>query len=133
MNQAQETKIKIEYNFFEFRTAIERRFDLYTLPKGVYCDGQTYKEELPKIPDTFSFSEDIISQKFNYEKSTNVHYSKPLKAVRYDFEANKITNPLLTEGPYKAIHDYTSGVGFAINEDNKNCLLYPIGTFSIAR
>ncbi|RNA22484.1 antigen B membrane, partial [Brachionus plicatilis] len=82
---------------------------------------------------TFSFSEDIISQQFNYEKSTNVHYSKPLKAVRYDFEANKITNPLLTEGPYKAIHDFTSGVGFAINEDNKNCLLYPIGTFSIAR
>lgn len=31
MNQPQETKIKMEYNFFEFRTAIERKFDLFTV------------------------------------------------------------------------------------------------------
>lgn len=80
------------------------------LPKGVYCDGQTYKDEIPKIPDTFSFTEDFISQQLNYEKSSNIYYSKPLKAVRYDFEGNKIIAPWFIEGPYKSIHDFNSGI-----------------------
>lgn len=65
---------------------------------------------MPQIPDTFSFTEDIMSEKFNYEKSLNVHYSKPLKAVRYDFEGNKIIDPLFIDGLYKAIHDFNSGI-----------------------
>ncbi|CAF0709533.1 unnamed protein product [Brachionus calyciflorus] len=133
INTPDQKKIKIEYNFFEFRTAIERKFDLFTLPSGVYCNGQTIKEEIPQIPDSFSFSEEIIAQRFNFETNSRVHYSKPLKAVRYDFEGSKIISPWFIEGSYKAIHDFNSGVGYAINIDNKNCLMYPMGTLSIDR
>ena len=47
---------------------------LIKLPVGLYCQGQTYREDLPKIPDAFSLTEETIFEGFRGAVTNNVSF-----------------------------------------------------------
>lgn len=98
------------YSFFEFRSVIEHRKDLFSQPAGVYCQGQSFKSQLPKLPDVFSFYETI---KLNSELEpvlTKVEYNGEISAFRVDFPGN-----------VELIADFYSGVAYTISNDLNVC------------
>ncbi|RMZ95134.1 EF-hand domain-containing D1 [Brachionus plicatilis] len=110
--------IENTYEFFEFRPFVERKSDLYVQPSGVFCHNQTFKGEMPPIPRSFSFTEEILINDKKMAKSNKVYYSYDLKAIRYDTLATKNYRE---NAPLKIIHDFNSGVGFVIDEFIGNC------------
>ena len=34
------------------------------LPSGLFCEGQTYREDTPKVPNSFSYTQEIIFDGF---------------------------------------------------------------------
>lgn len=122
------TAFKNEYNYFEFRTVIEKRSDLYQLPPRIYCEGQTHKETLPKIPNVFAFTEEAIYSGNRTGATTlRIHYNYDDKMVRFD--TSKV--PLIPDGDkidtFKIVHDFNSGVVYIIDKVLGTCQFSTIG------
>ncbi len=104
------------YSFYEFKSHIENRADLFTLPEGVSCVGHFNIPNLPQIPEEFTFYE---QQGSFFQK---VFYSSALKAVRFDLAENK-------QGHFKAFNkilDLNSGVLYSISKEDSTCFFNPI-------
>ncbi len=99
--------VRNEYNYFKYRTNVEKRKDLFSQPEGYWCEGQTDKKELPQIPYDFSYVMESISSGANTGRSVRVSFA---------YESNIASYELIMEKPgifgvsnYKIIHDFNSG------------------------
>ena len=114
------------YSFYEFKSVIEHRENLFTEPPGVFCNGQTNKGNgLPKFSNFMTFyTQEVLSngnsilEKFFYNNGVN--------AVRFDQAKNTDDNPF--NYPIKRVFDFHSGVGYVINKELGNCSFSPIGS-----
>lgn len=100
------------------------------LPEGVFCDGQTYQDEIPKLPESFSFFVESVSpsQKFvsgtkvmfifgfSWHLNTNwgflifkIFYSKKLNSFRFDLQSAQFQAPAYVNDPVRIVHDFNSG------------------------
>lgn len=119
-------KFRNEYNYFEFRTLIADKTGLYQLPSGLFCEGQTDKQQVPKIPFEFSFTEEIVIDGERSAQTNKVYYSYTNKVARFDVIGPREFN--LALDTYKVIHDFTSGVSYAIDKETEFCRIKPLGT-----
>lgn len=65
-------KFRNEYNYFEFRSRVEDKTTLFALPESIFCEGQTDKQPIPKIPYQFSFTEEVVVNGERSAKTTKV-------------------------------------------------------------
>ncbi|CAF0709535.1 unnamed protein product [Brachionus calyciflorus] len=133
INVTAQTKrdVNHEYSFFEFRPIVERKSELFNLPRGMYCEGQKYKEPIPKIPESFSYTSETIIKELNFASNSRVFYSNKLKTYRIDLPFGLGLEEYAVKDPVKLIHDYNSGVAYVINKIKGNCTFYPIGAIKI--
>jgi hypothetical protein len=102
----QSRPIRNEYNYFQYRPAVEKRKDLFSKPESFYCDGQFIKEDIPNLPPQFSYTSEVISKTPLYEIAQRyyISYSIESQGVLYDF-----IDPFDLK-PKKIVHDYFSGM-----------------------
>jgi hypothetical protein len=98
------------YSFFEFRSVIEHRKDLFSQPAGVYCEGQSFKKELPTLPDTFSYNSVIKLVNDDEASLIGIGYDGQKKVIRLDFP-----------GEVQVVADFNSGVYYTINQELNTC------------
>lgn len=73
-------KIRNEYNYFKYRTSVQKRTDIFSQPPGYYCERQTDKKKLPDMPDSFTFVEESIVSGTSMGKSAKVRPSSPYES-----------------------------------------------------
>lgn len=117
-------KFRNEYNYFEFRTLIDDKQDLFQLPQGLFCEGQTNKQPVPRIPYGFSFTEEIITNGSREVETVKVFYSYVNRVARFDITAPRQSNSALDS--YKVINDYTSGISYKIDKQTEECTISSI-------
>lgn len=104
----QQKPIRNEYNYFQFRAAVEKR-EKFSKPHGVFCEGQFVKENLPNMPPQFSFRSEVILKnpenpyKGNLVQSYHISYEYESQGVLYEF-----VDPIDHQAK-KIVHDYFSG------------------------
>ncbi|CAF0709531.1 unnamed protein product [Brachionus calyciflorus] len=115
--------IENTYEFFEFRPFVEKKSDFYVQPDGIYCKNQIVKGDMPEIPKSFSFTEEILVNSLKMGTTRKVYYSYDSKLIRYDTYALKNYRE---NAPIKIIHDFNSGVGYIIDKFIGNCTAIPL-------
>ncbi|RNA15324.1 EF-hand domain-containing D1, partial [Brachionus plicatilis] len=149
INEVNQTKREInhEYNFFEFRPIVQRKSELFNvciliflifyiifyskLPRGIYCEGQLYKEQIPSVPESYSYITETINIKAKIATSERVFYSNFLKTFRLDLVNGLNIDGVNVQEPIKIIHDYNSGVAYVVNKNRGNCTFYPLGSIQL--
>ncbi|XP_048758881.2 uncharacterized protein LOC125668617 isoform X1 [Ostrea edulis] len=81
---------------------------------------------VPVIKDFFSYSQEIVIPQYGQVFVSKVWYSQDYKLVRYDFHNTKPTGPFYSTNPMTTIHDYNTGIQYALDRFYENCTMSAI-------
>ncbi|XP_038076962.1 uncharacterized protein LOC119744859 [Patiria miniata] len=116
------------YEFFDVQFHPEFPDRSFEPQLGVVCPGRKSLKPLPKIPDQFSMSVEVVlpgmkqvfymSEVYNYKSKTVVAY--------YSFTMNGSIVPT----SYRSMDDFNTGLTYRINQNTGFCNVTPISLFS---
>uniref|UniRef100_K1QRX2 Uncharacterized protein n=1 Tax=Magallana gigas TaxID=29159 RepID=K1QRX2_MAGGI len=99
------------------------------LVKGGGCDhfsSWIQAATTPVIQNFFSYSQEIVIPQYGQIFVSKVWYSKDYKLVRYDFHNTKPTSPYYSTNPMTIIHDFNTGIQYALDRLYENCTIAAI-------
>ncbi|XP_068236743.1 uncharacterized protein [Palaemon carinicauda] len=121
----------IVYTVVEFKPELSYHSHIET-PRGLSCEGKVSinpKKKVPKIPSHFFMAEEVVTNPFiddmDFHKDQLldkflIYYSEYLSIVRLD-TTPPITQTEEDEVPDKIIHDFNTGVQYAISRVFGKC------------
>ncbi|XP_061182284.1 uncharacterized protein LOC133190610 [Saccostrea echinata] len=81
---------------------------------------------VPVIKTFFSYNQEIVIPQYGQVFVSKVWYSQDYKLVRYDFHNSKPTNPYYSTNPMTVIHDFNTGIQYALDRFYENCTMSAI-------
>ncbi|XP_055956297.1 uncharacterized protein LOC126818106 [Patella vulgata] len=122
------------YDYIDFRTSPPDDPSVYETPAGISCPGRKKVRDMPKLKSKYYYREEIISPGGQQIQQADVWYDFDWQLLRYDSRPLDISPPYNSLNPYTEIHDYNTGVAYAMDKLIKNCTIMPIenGTWDSA-
>nr|XP_022315495.1 uncharacterized protein LOC111119542 [Crassostrea virginica] len=80
----------------------------------------------PVFKNFFSYSQEIVIPQYGQIFDSKVWYSQDYKLVRYDFHNTKPTSPYFSTNPMTVMHDFNTGIQYAMDRFYENCTISPI-------
>nr|XP_022316640.1 uncharacterized protein LOC111120202 [Crassostrea virginica] len=94
-------------------------------PHFVTCKDRLQLRSVPTLPNAFSYREEIISS-VGITSYADVWYDTQYKLLRLDYRPAYGSPPYYSNDSITEVHDYTIGVGYAIDRVMKNCSIIPL-------
>ncbi|KAL5010086.1 hypothetical protein ScPMuIL_012391 [Solemya velum] len=85
--------------------------------------GRLHSAKIPTIPQAFSYHVEVSIPAYNIISNANVWYDTRLKLARYDFRYATPVAPFWTDNPIMLIHDFNTGVAYAVDKVLGNCTM----------
>ncbi|XP_064605994.1 uncharacterized protein LOC135470876 [Liolophura sinensis] len=113
------------YDYFAFAPGISDP-TVFETPKGIVCPDRIVTMDVPKLTGQYSYREEIIFPSDAVLQTADVWYDSNYKLVRYDYRTEEPMSPFYTTNPLSEIHDYNTGVSYAIDKVQGNCTMTPL-------
>ncbi|XP_052774803.1 uncharacterized protein LOC128213258 [Mya arenaria] len=113
------------YEYFDFRHSIWAPEAKFLPPRGLKCAGRTSTKPVPNLTAQYSYREEIVDSLDSAISQADVYYDYSYKLVRFDYRPGNVY-PYYTSNPVTEIHDYSTGIAYAIDKTLGNCSIIPI-------
>ncbi|XP_071140792.1 uncharacterized protein [Mytilus edulis] len=125
MIQSDGTTYKIHhyYDYTDFRAAVYADHTVFETPSGVVCPGRKQTRMIPQLNQAFIYREEIIGT--GGVQEVDVYYDDNYSLLRYDFRPSGQW-PYGNNDAAAEIHDFNTGVAYAIDKALQNCSIIPI-------
>ncbi|KAH3695076.1 uncharacterized protein LOC127861585 isoform X2 [Dreissena polymorpha] len=114
------------YEYFDFRNAIWAPDDKFWPPRGVQCSGRKDPKPVPQLTSQYSYREEIVDSINSAVSQADIYYDFSYQLVRFDYRPSSAGYPYYTTNPVTEIHDYNTGIAYAIDKTQGNCSMIPI-------
>nr|XP_022319141.1 uncharacterized protein LOC111121934 [Crassostrea virginica] len=113
------------YDYTDFTTTLDPLTTVFETPHFVTCKGRLQLRSVPTLPNAFSYREEIISS-VGITSYADVWFDTQYKLLRLDYRPAYGSPPYYSNDSITEVHDYTIGVGYAIDRVMKNCSIIPL-------
>lgn len=122
------TSFKTVHDYHEFNPSIspfaQYAFDI---PNGVFCVNKKNTKPLPNVNVRYAYSEEIVRTK-TLTNLKRIYYDSLFQLVRYDNRnTRREIETFFVLDPIVSIHDYSTGIGYHINQNLGNCTRRGLG------
>ncbi|XP_056019753.1 uncharacterized protein LOC130054319 [Ostrea edulis] len=121
----QQHKFHHVYDYTEFRVGLPDDTTVFETPSMVVCTNRKQVRPPPQITQAFIYREEIVP-KSGISTTADVWYDKSLRLVRYDFRPHNNAAPYYNTDAATEVHDFNTGVAYAIDRIMANCTIIPI-------
>lgn len=113
------------YDYSEFQAQPPLDQTVFETPSMVVCTNRKQVRSLPQLTKAFLYREEIVP-KSGTSTTADVWYDNNLRLVRYDFRPPSPQPPYYNTDAVTEIHDFNTGVAYAIDRIMANCSIIPI-------
>ncbi|XP_056019755.1 uncharacterized protein LOC125671708 isoform X2 [Ostrea edulis] len=113
------------YDYTDFTTTLDPQTTVFETPHFITCTNRSQVRGVPSLPSAFYYREEIVSSAGS-SKNADVWFDSSYKLMRLDYRPSYGVPPYYSNDTITEIHDYTIGVGYAIDKVMQNCSIIPI-------
>lgn len=125
MGGGQTHKFHHLYDYTEFQATPPVDTTVFETPSMVVCTNRKQVRPPPKFSQAFVYREEIVP-KSGVSTTADVWYDSNLRLARYDFRPQRISPPYYNTDAVTEIHDFNTGVAYAIDRIMANCSIIPL-------
>ncbi|KAL4237127.1 hypothetical protein ACF0H5_005508 [Mactra antiquata] len=114
------------YEYFDYRNKIWNDDSVFDTPQGLVCAGRKQTRKVPVLNQQYSYREEIVDSLDQTVSQADVYYDYVGKLMRFDYRPAFSGYPYYTTNPVSEVHDYTTGIAYAIDKTLGNCTMIPI-------
>ncbi|XP_045160293.2 uncharacterized protein LOC123525366 [Mercenaria mercenaria] len=114
------------YEYFDYRSHIWDSDSVFDTPQGKVCSGRKQTRKVPVLSGQYSYREEIVDTMNLAVSQADVYYDYTYNLVRFDYRPPYSRYPYYATNPVSEIHDYSTGIAYAIDTFLGNCTMIPI-------
>ncbi|XP_046353474.2 uncharacterized protein LOC124133217 [Haliotis rufescens] len=114
------------YDYFDFRADSDVDSSVFQTPNNVECPGRVNTVDLPIMPTTYYYRQEIIDVADDLIMQADIWYNSDSKYLRVDHRPTSMSDSINTLNPITEIHDFNYGVRYVRDQVTGNCSVLPL-------